>query len=257
MTRHPALWFILPSRCSRPPRSVVLRRNRPRPCNRASERKPTDIHGIDSSRQTSCTPRAELSGPANTAWHGGGTGGGGGTESRANVFVNDPCLDPAPTAPFPENFFRTVQSETDIAVLNAVENDDDDDDHDRNDHDRNDRDRDSFGRRGDDDEDDRHDRDGDDDGERGVGPADGRGLQRLLRLRRQPSGYERFLVFDRRRPAVDRRRRPAPARALGSAVRHARQRRVLGDPVVAVHHRSKRFYYASLYRNAEGGATSA
>lgn len=35
-----------------------------------------------------------------------------------NSFVNDPCLDPAPTAPFPENFRRTVQSETEIAVLN-------------------------------------------------------------------------------------------------------------------------------------------
>ena len=36
-----------------------------------------------------------------------------------NTFVNDPCLDPPPEAPFPENFRRTVQSETEIAVLNA------------------------------------------------------------------------------------------------------------------------------------------
>ena len=35
-----------------------------------------------------------------------------------NTFVNDPCLDPPPEAPFPENFRRTVQSETEIAVLN-------------------------------------------------------------------------------------------------------------------------------------------
>jgi len=37
-----------------------------------------------------------------------------------NTFVNDPCLDPPPEAPFPENFRRTVQSETEIAVLNTV-----------------------------------------------------------------------------------------------------------------------------------------
>jgi hypothetical protein len=36
-----------------------------------------------------------------------------------NTFVNDPCLDPPPTAPFPENMRRTVQSETEIAVLNT------------------------------------------------------------------------------------------------------------------------------------------
>lgn len=36
-----------------------------------------------------------------------------------NTFVNDPCLDPHFSAPFPINFFRTVQSETEIAVLNV------------------------------------------------------------------------------------------------------------------------------------------
>ncbi len=36
-----------------------------------------------------------------------------------NTFVNDPCLDPAPGEVFPANFFRTVQSETEIAVLNT------------------------------------------------------------------------------------------------------------------------------------------
>jgi len=36
-----------------------------------------------------------------------------------NSFVNDPCLDPAPSQPFPSNFFGTVQSETDLAVLNS------------------------------------------------------------------------------------------------------------------------------------------
>jgi hypothetical protein len=36
-----------------------------------------------------------------------------------NTFVNDPCLDPPPFAPPPENLRRTVQSETELAVLNA------------------------------------------------------------------------------------------------------------------------------------------
>ena len=36
-----------------------------------------------------------------------------------NTFVNDPCLDPHWSAPFPENFRRTMQSETEIAVLNV------------------------------------------------------------------------------------------------------------------------------------------
>src|SRR5262245_59833964 len=34
--------------------------------------------------------------------------------SKANVFVNDPCLDPPPP-----DTMRTVQSETEIAVLNS------------------------------------------------------------------------------------------------------------------------------------------
>jgi hypothetical protein len=36
-----------------------------------------------------------------------------------NTFVNDACLDPPPTAPDPERRRRTVQSETEIAVLNT------------------------------------------------------------------------------------------------------------------------------------------
>lgn len=36
-----------------------------------------------------------------------------------NTFVNDPCLDPPPFAPPPTNLQRTVQSETELAVLNT------------------------------------------------------------------------------------------------------------------------------------------
>ena len=37
-----------------------------------------------------------------------------------NTFVNDPCMDPPYFAPPPENLRRTVQSETELAVLNTV-----------------------------------------------------------------------------------------------------------------------------------------
>jgi hypothetical protein len=49
-------------------------------------------------------------GEAKRGAHDNGRGG--------NTFVNDPCLDPPPEEPFPENFRRTVQSENEIAVLN-------------------------------------------------------------------------------------------------------------------------------------------
>jgi hypothetical protein len=64
-----------------------------------------------------------------------GNGEGGGHNNQfKNVFVNDPCMDPSPFAPFPENFRRTMQSETEIAVFNPVGKeggDDEDDDRDR------------------------------------------------------------------------------------------------------------------------------
>ena len=50
-------------------------------------------------------------GESNRGGHDHGRGG--------NTFVNDPCLDPHYGFAFPRNFFRTVQSETEIAVLNA------------------------------------------------------------------------------------------------------------------------------------------
>jgi hypothetical protein len=57
----------------------------------------------------------------------GGSGGGGNRPpgSFRNRFVNDPCLDPPPTAPFPENFRRTMQSETEIAIFNPADDDGD------------------------------------------------------------------------------------------------------------------------------------
>ncbi|GAC1539892.1 MAG: hypothetical protein NVS2B9_06910 [Myxococcales bacterium] len=60
-------------------------------------------------------PDAPLAGvpyaPDESPAPGGGPGEGGG---RRNVFVNDPCLDPPPP-----NRRRTVQSETELAVLNS------------------------------------------------------------------------------------------------------------------------------------------
>lgn len=50
-------------------------------------------------------------------------GGNKGDDSGTNAFVNDPCLDPSPNAPFPENFRRTVQSETEIAIFNPAGDD--------------------------------------------------------------------------------------------------------------------------------------
>ena len=55
-------------------------------------------------------------------------GKGAGTSGGGNAFVNDPCLDPAPTDPFPLNFFDTVQSETEIAVLSSINEADDESD---------------------------------------------------------------------------------------------------------------------------------
>lgn len=49
----------------------------------------------------------------------GGTKRGSGNGRSGNSFANDPCLDPPPSAPFPTNFQRTVQSETELAVLNT------------------------------------------------------------------------------------------------------------------------------------------
>ncbi|MGH7525893.1 MAG: hypothetical protein ACREMX_04250, partial [Gemmatimonadales bacterium] len=154
-------------------------------------------------------------------------GGGGPNRRFRNVFVNDPCLDPPPTAPFPFNFFNTVQSEMEIAILNKV---DDDDDH--------------F-RRG------SHD----DDDERGGG--------RLM-----VAGYNDSFGFEDNRQGIsgvsystNGGKRWIDASGLpprvpsGDPVGTPGSDAYLGDPVVVVHHKSKTFYYSSLYLSAGGGST--
>ena len=141
---------------------------------------------------------------------------------RGNAFVNDPCLDPPP--PF---FERTVQSETDIAVLNVVGHDDDHDDDDDEDH---------WDRRGDRDDD-------NDDHEEGsgrlmvAGYTDSYGLydnhQGLSGFSYSTSGGQRWIDAG-----------GLPTAGLND--------RYLGHPSVAVHHRTRTFYYASLYQNPDG-----
>lgn len=150
-----------------------------------------------------------------------GDGTGAGTTS-GNAFVNDPCLDPAPTAtPPPENFRRTVQSETEIAVLNSLDDDDGDND------------------------------DGEDSSGRLMVAAynDSYGFydnrQGVSGFSYSTDGGKRWIDGGGLPPNVPS---GAPAGTIGSDA-------YFGDPVVQVHHRTKTFYYASLYQTAAGGAT--
>jgi hypothetical protein len=184
-----------------------------------------------------------------------------GRHAGRNVFVNDPCLDPAPTAPFPSNFLRTVQSETDIAVLNASRHrnlDDRSDDHDRSGydwaggssyrgegsgHDRGDHD--DCDHDGEDDNDHRH-RDG-----RlmvaGYNNSRGRSDNR--------QGFSGFSYStDGGREWIDGGGLP-PLVPSGAPPGTAASDAYFGDPVVVVHHRTKLFYYASLYQTPEGFAS--
>ena len=168
---------------------------------------------------------------------GGGGGGGGGNPGPGiakNAFVNDPCLDPPPEAPFPENFLRTVQSETEIAVLNRVNGVGEAGGHSRND-------------------------DGDDESE----GADGSGklmvagyndsygfynnLQGLSGFSYSTNGGRNWIDGGGLPPLVPS---GAPAGTPGSDA-------YFGDPVVTVHHRSKTFYYASIYLLPDGTFTLA
>jgi len=154
-------------------------------------------------------------GPGGAPFGNGGEGGAGAGPNQRfqNVFVNDPCLDPAPTAPFPVNFFRTVQSETEIAVLNDVS--------------------------------------GNDGGGRLMvaGYNDSFGFddnrQGLSGFSYSTDGGESWIDAGGLPPRFPT---GAPAGTPGSDA-------FFGDPVVAVHHKSKMFFYSSIYLNAAGGFT--
>lgn len=70
-----------------------------------------DGRSIDGSLMSPSIPAAIAAQQERKKGHGNGRSG--------NSFANDPCLDPPPSAPFPTNFFNTVQSETELAVLNT------------------------------------------------------------------------------------------------------------------------------------------
>ncbi len=156
---------------------------------------------------------------------GSGPGGDGGRNRRfRNVFVNDPCLDPAPTETFPLNFFNTVQSETDIAILNKVDDHDD------------------------------HFKHGDDDHHGSgrlmvAGYNDSRGFednrQGISGFSYSTNGGDRWIDGGGLPPKFPT---GVPSGTLGSDA-------YFGDPVVVVHHKTKTFYYSSLYQNAAGEPT--
>jgi hypothetical protein len=174
-----------------------------------------------------------------------GNGSGAGT-NRGNAFVNDPCLDPAPTAPFPENFRRTVQSETEIAVLNSLDEDDDDGDEDQEGDSQGDR----LGFDGN-----RHGGDGENDDDH-HGNSSGRLMvagyndsfgfydnrQGLSGFSYSTDGGKQWIDGGGLPPRVPS---GVPSGTLGSDA-------YFGDPVVQVHHRTRTFYYASIYQNAAG-----
>ena len=163
--------------------------------------------------------------------------GAGGSEAGLNVFVNDPCLDPPPTAPFPFNFLRTVQSETDIAVLNAVRAGGDDDGEDGSDEDRHN-------------DNDHQENDHKEDASSGrLMVAGYNNSAGFYDNREGLSGFS--YSTDGGRQWIDGRGLPpvvqsgAPAGTPGSDA-------YFGDPVVAVHHRTKTFFYSSIYLNPAG-----
>lgn len=128
----------------------------------------------------------------------------------ANYFVNDPCLDPPPEAPFPSNFMRTVQSETEIAVLNSARGSEDGDDH-------------------------------------RSGQLMVAGYNDSWGFYNNTQGLSGFAYStDGGRQWIDGGGLP-PAVKTGAPAGTPGQDAYFGDPVVVVHHRSKTFYYASIY----------
>lgn len=148
-----------------------------------------------------------------------GDGSGAPMGGMRNAFVNDPCLDPPPPTAR-----RTVQSETEIAVLNKVNGADWSSDNNNN-----------------------QNLDGDDEGSRSgklmvAGYNDSWGFydrhQGLSGFSYSTNGGKNWIDGGGLPPA-------------GSFDRY------FGDPVVVVHHRSKTFYYASIYLDSLGDQTLA
>jgi hypothetical protein len=152
-----------------------------------------------------------------TGGEGNGEGGGPNRQFR-NAFVNDPCLDPSPIAP--DRFNRTVQSETEIAVLNKVGGSDGDDAHD-----------DAGGRSG---------------RLMVAGYNDSYGFynnrQGLSGFSYSTDGGNLWIDASGLPPVVPS---GAPAGTPGSDA-------YFGDPVVVVHHPTETFYYASIYLTPAG-----
>jgi hypothetical protein len=132
-----------------------------------------------------------------------------------NTFVNDPCLDPPAEAPFPTNFTRTMQSETEIAVLNA---------------------RGSMGKK------------------MVAGYNDSWGFydnrQGLSGYAYSVDGGNKWIDGGGLPPRVT----PAPG-APGIPAGTPGADAYFGDPVVVVHHQTGYFYYASLYQSQAGYTT--
>jgi hypothetical protein len=144
----------------------------------------------------------------------GGDGSGAPPGGMTNMFVNDPCLDPPP--PSRE---RTVQSEAEIAVLNKVNGADWSSDNNNG-----------------------QNPDGDDESSQSgklmvAGYNDSYGF---YDNRQGLSGFS--YSTNGGKSWIDAAGLPP----MGATDQY------YGDPVVVVHHRSKTFYYASIYQNMAG-----
>lgn len=135
-----------------------------------------------------------------------------GPAAGRNVFVNDPCLDPPPPV-----FQRTVQSETEIAVLNRVPGADDDDEE-------------------------------DDDSDRSSGKLMVAGYNDSFGFYNNKEGLSGFSYsINGGKSWIDGGGLPPRVPTGTTAGDH-----YFGDPVVAVHHRSRTFFYASIYLAVNG-----
>jgi hypothetical protein len=187
-----------------------------------------------------------------------------GRHAGRNVFVNDPCLDPPPTLTFPANYLRTIQSETEIAVLNATrrrpshDDNDGDDGHGPGWYGRKSNRGDGHSGNGQ-----GHDRGNHDDCDHDGG--DDNHHNDVFSGRLMVAGYnDSYGFYDNRqgvsgfsystdfgRSWIDGGGLP-PLMPTGAPAGTAGSDAYFGDPVVAVDHRARRFYYASIYQNAAG-----